>query len=116
MEKFIKPKFNIIQESEDLSHCVVSVEPLERGFGNTLGNTLRRVLLSSIPGASAFGVRINKVMHEFSTLPGVVEDVPTIILNIKQLAIKINDILNWNENQKIVLKLHGIKVIILLKT
>ncbi len=63
------------------------IEPLERGFGTTLGNALRRTLLSSIPGAAVTTVKINGVLHEFSTIPGVVEDVPEIILNVKQLAV-----------------------------
>ena len=64
------------------------VEPLERGFGTTLGNSLRRVLLSSLPGAAATSVRIDGVLHEFSTIPGVKEDVTEIILNIKELRVK----------------------------
>ena len=64
------------------------VEPLERGFGHTLGNSLRRVLLSSLPGAAASAVHIEGVQHEFSTIPGVKEDVTEIILNLKGLAVK----------------------------
>ena len=66
------------------------VEPLERGYGTTLGNSLRRVLLSSLPGAAVSSVKIQGVLHEFSTIPGVLEDVPEIILNIKGLAAKMH--------------------------
>ncbi len=66
------------------------VEPLERGYGITLGNSLRRILLSSLPGAAVTSIRVDTIMHEFSTVPGVKEDVPEIILNLKRLAIRIN--------------------------
>src|SRR5438034_6686981 len=66
------------------------VEPLERGFGITLGNALRRVLLSSLQGAAVTAVRIDGVLHEFSTLPGVIEDVTEIILNLKQVRLKLH--------------------------
>ena len=66
------------------------VEPLERGFGTTLGNALRRVLLSSIPGAAVTSVKIENVLHEFSTIPGVVEDVTQVILNLKELSFKLH--------------------------
>src|SRR6185436_4360279 len=65
------------------------IEPLERGFGVTLGNALRRVLLSSLQGAAVTAVRIDGVLHEFSTLPGVIEDVTEIILNLKQVRLKL---------------------------
>ncbi len=73
------------------NHGVFVVEPLERGFGTTLGNCLRRVLLSSLPGAAASSIKIDGVLHEFSTIPGVKEDVTEIILNIKELRIKMHD-------------------------
>src|SRR6202046_522678 len=66
------------------------IEPLERGFGITLGNALRRVLLSSIPGAAVTYVKIDGVLHEFSTIPGVVEDTVDLLLNLKGLPIKLN--------------------------
>ena len=66
-----------------------TIEPLERGFGHTLGNALRRVLLSSIQGASAVGVRVDGVLHEFSTIPGILEDVTEIVLNIKKIKLKL---------------------------
>ena len=66
------------------------VEPLERGYGTTLGNCMRRILLSSLPGAAITSVKIDGVLHEFSTIPGVKEDVTEIILNLKRLAVRIN--------------------------
>lgn len=83
-----KPSVQILEESEDKSYCKIAIEPLERGYGTTLGNSMRRVLLSSLPGSSISNIRIQGVLHEFSTIPGVLEDVPEIILNIKGLAIK----------------------------
>ncbi len=85
-----KPVIECKQVSEDGKYAQFVVEPLKRGFGNTLGNSLRRILLSSLPGAAATKVRIDGVLHEFSTVPGVSEDVTNIILNIKQLALKLN--------------------------
>lgn len=85
-----KPRIEVLELSEDGSYGKFVVEPLERGYGTTLGNSLRRVLLSSLPGASVSTVKIQGVLHEFSTIPGVLEDVPEIILNIKDLAIKMH--------------------------
>ena len=83
-----KPRIEILELSEDNSYGKFMVEPLERGYGTTLGNSLRRVLLSSLPGAAVSSIKIQGVLHEFSTVPGVLEDVPEIILNIKGLAAK----------------------------
>ena len=83
-----KPRIEILELSEDNSYGKFVVEPLERGYGTTLGNSLRRVLLSSLPGAAVSTIKIQGVLHEFSTLPGVLEDVPEIILNIKGIASK----------------------------
>ena len=83
-----KPKMAIAELSEDGRYGKFYWEPLERGYGITLGNSLRRVLLSSLPGAAATAVRIEGVLHEFSTVPGVKEDVTDIILNIKGLCLK----------------------------
>ena len=80
-----KPKIETELLSEDGTHGKFVVEPLERGFGTTLGNSLRRVLLSSLPGVAATSIRIDGVVHEFSTVPGVKEDVTEIVLNIKGL-------------------------------
>jgi DNA-directed RNA polymerase subunit alpha len=83
-----KPRIEILELSEDNSYGKFIVEPLERGYGTTLGNSLRRVLLSSLPGAAVSSIKIQGVLHEFSTIPGVLEDVPEIILNIKGIAAK----------------------------
>ncbi|MFV0440791.1 MAG: DNA-directed RNA polymerase subunit alpha [Lachnospirales bacterium] len=91
MFEFEKPRIEIADVSEDGLYGKFVVEPLERGYGATLGNSLRRILLSSLPGASVSDVKIEGVVHEFSTIPGVKEDVTEIILNLKQLAIKIDD-------------------------
>ena len=80
-----KPKVECVERSEDGTYARFEVEPLERGYGITLGNSIRRVLLSSLPGSAATSVKIDGVLHEFSTIPGVKEDVTEIILNIKQL-------------------------------
>src|SRR5690554_2376633 len=85
-----KPRIEVLELSEDGSYGKFVVEPLERGYGTTLGNSLRRVLLSSLPGASVSTIKIQGVLHEFSTIPGVLEDVPEIILNIKELAIRMH--------------------------
>ncbi|SUY48235.1 DNA-directed RNA polymerase subunit alpha [Clostridium putrefaciens] len=83
-----KPKIECIEISEDESYGKFVVEPLERGYGITLGNALRRILISSLPGVAARYVKIDGVLHEFSTVPGVKEDVTELILNIKSLALK----------------------------
>ncbi len=85
-----KPKIECVEVSEDNKYGKFVVEPLERGYGTTFGNSLRRMLLSSLPGVAATSVKIDGVLHEFSTIPGVKEDVTEIILNIKQLAIKLH--------------------------
>lgn len=85
-----KPRIECVEEIEEENYAKFVVEPLERGYGITLGNSLRRVLLSSLPGAAVTSVKIEGVLHEFSTIPGVVEDVTDIILNLKQLALKIH--------------------------
>ncbi|OEH93216.1 DNA-directed RNA polymerase subunit alpha [Bacillus solimangrovi] len=84
-----KPKIETVEISDDATFGKFVVEPLERGYGTTLGNSLRRILLSSLPGAAVTSVKIDGVQHEFSTVDGVVEDVTTIILNLKKLALKI---------------------------
>jgi len=87
--KKIESKLESVELSENNSYGRFVCEPLERGYGITLGNSLRRVLLSSLPGAAVTSVKIDGVLHEFSTIPGVHEDVSHIILNLKQLCIKI---------------------------
>ncbi len=89
-QELIKPAALDIQSSGDpLRKATIIAEPLERGFGMTLGNALRRILLSSLQGGAVTSVNIEGVLHEFSSIPGVREDVTDIILNIKQLAIKV---------------------------
>ena len=88
MFDFNKPKIEIAEMSEDKKYGKFVVEPLERGYGTTLGNSLRRIMLSSLPGAAVSQVKIDGVLHEFSSLPGVKEDVTEIIMNIKSLAIR----------------------------
>ncbi|MCI8281304.1 MAG: DNA-directed RNA polymerase subunit alpha [Lachnospiraceae bacterium] len=88
MFDFEKPKIEIAEISEDKKYGRFVVEPLERGYGTTLGNSLRRIMLSSLPGAAVTQVKIDGVLHEFSSIPGVKEDVTEIIMNIKNLALK----------------------------
>ena len=85
-----KPNIELVDMAEDGRYGKFIVSPLERGYGTTLGNSLRRILLSSLPGAAATSIKIEGVQHEFSTIPGVTEDVSEIILNIKKLAIKLH--------------------------
>lgn len=87
MMEIEKPKI-LLDELENGSHAIITVEPLEKGFGITIGNMLRRTLLSSLPGAAIVGVKIKNVLHEFSTIKGVSEDVPDIVLNLKSIAVK----------------------------
>lgn len=84
-----KPKIECIDMSEDNTYGKFVVEPLERGYGTTLGNSLRRVLLSSLPGVAVNSIKIDGVLHEFSTIQGVTEDVTEIIMNIKELSLKL---------------------------
>jgi DNA-directed RNA polymerase subunit alpha len=83
-----KPKIECVDRSKDNRYARFIVEPLERGYGITLGNSLRRIMLSSLPGSAVTSIKIEGVLHEFSTIPGVREDVAEIILNIKSLALK----------------------------
>ncbi len=87
---FEKPRIEIAEISEDGRYGKFVVQPLERGYGTTLGNSLRRILLSSLPGAAVSNIKIDGVLHEFSVIPGVKEDVTELILNLKNLAIKNN--------------------------
>jgi DNA-directed RNA polymerase subunit alpha len=85
-----KPRISMKKVSQDNNYGKFVVEPLERGFGNTFGNSLRRILLSSLPGVAATSIKIDGIMHEFSTIPGVKEDVTEIVLNIKDLNAKLH--------------------------
>ncbi|MDO4618602.1 MAG: DNA-directed RNA polymerase subunit alpha, partial [Clostridia bacterium] len=85
-----KPNIECTEISEDGKYGKFTVGPLERGYGTTIGNSLRRILLSSLPGAACTSIKIEGVQHEFSTVPGVLEDVTEIILNLKKMAIKLH--------------------------
>ncbi len=90
MQKFERANFEVKEYNEAENYGKFVFEPLERGFGTTIGNALRRVLLSSLPGAAVFSIKIDGVFHEFTSVPGVVEDVTLMILNIKKLIMKID--------------------------
>lgn len=94
MFDFDRPNIEVAEISEDKKYGKFVVEPLERGYGITLGNCLRRIMLASLPGAAVSQVKIDGVLHEFSSIPGVKEDVTEIIMNIKSLAIKNNSTSN----------------------
>lgn len=91
MQKFERPKYKIESMEEKDNYGKFVISPLERGFGTTIGNTLRRVMLSSLPGGAVYSVKIDGIFHEFSSIKGVKEDVTLIILNIKNLILKIHD-------------------------
>ncbi|MBO7078377.1 MAG: DNA-directed RNA polymerase subunit alpha [Bacilli bacterium] len=103
MLNFEKPIYKITEYVEDKNYGKFELEPLERGFGTTLGNALRRIMLSSMPGSAIVAVKIDGVMHEFQTMSGIVEDVTTIVLNLKNIVVKNNS----EEDQ--VLKLYADK-------
>ena len=90
MFEFEKPRIEIVEISDDNKYGKFVVEPLERGYGITLGNSLRRIMLSSLPGTAVSQVKIDGVLHEFSSIPGVKEDVTEIILNLKTIIFTIN--------------------------
>ena len=103
MLNFEKPIYKITEYIEDKNYGKFELEPLERGFGTTLGNALRRIMLSSMPGSAIVAVKIDGVMHEFQTMEGIVEDVTAIVLNLKNIVVK-----NNSEEEKI-LKLYSDK-------
>ena len=105
MFEFEKAKIEIVEISDDNKYGKFVVEPLERGYGITLGNSLRRIMLSSLPGAAVSLVKIKGVLHEFSSIPGVKEDVTEIIMNIKDLCIKNNS--STNERKTAYLEASG---------
>mgnify|MGYP000238418343 FL=1 len=96
MIKFEKPDYKITEYQESNHYAKFEIEPLERGFGTTIGNAMRRVLLSSLPGSAVTSIKIDGVLHEFQKIEGVVEDVTTIVLNIKNLVVK-----NHSNEQKV---------------
>ena len=85
---FEKPEYKITEYVEKNNYGKFEIEPLERGFGTTIGNALRRVMLSSMPGSAITSVKIDGVMHEFQKIDGIIEDVTTIVLNLKSVVIK----------------------------
>ena len=91
MFDFNKPNIEITDVSDDKKYGRFVVEPLERGYGTTLGNALRRIMLSSLPGAAISSVKIDGVLHEFSSIPGVKEDVTEIIMNLKSCLLYTSD-------------------------
>lgn len=103
MLNFEKPIYKITEYVEDKNYGKFELEPLERGFGTTLGNALRRVMLSSMPGSAIVAVKIDGVMHEFQTMDGIVEDVTTIVLNLKNVVVK------KNVEEEVILKLYADK-------
>ncbi len=109
MFEFEKPRIEIVEQSDDNKYGRFVVEPLERGYGTTLGNSLRRIMLSSLPGTAVSFVKIKGVLHEFTSIPGVKEDVTEIIMNIKDLHIKNNS--NLNEPKTAYIEAEGDKVV-----
>ncbi|MCR5053982.1 MAG: DNA-directed RNA polymerase subunit alpha [Lachnospiraceae bacterium] len=109
MFDFEKPNIEVVEISEDKKYGRFVVEPLERGYGTTLGNSLRRIMLSSLPGTAVSQVKIDGVLHEFSSIPGAKEDVTEIIMNIKELALRNNS--NSDEPKKAYIDFEGEGVI-----
>ena len=103
MIEFEKPNIECIETDEKRNYSKFVCEPLERGYGMTIGNSLRRILLSSLPGAAITSVKIDGVVHEFSTVAGVVEDIPEIIVNLKCVRLKMHD----NEDKNISIDFKG---------
>lgn len=101
MFKFEKPDYKVVEYIENNNFGKFVLEPLERGFGNTLGNALRRIMLSSLPGNAITSVYIEGVAHEFQKIDGVIEDVPTIVLNLKNIVIK-----NHTDDNSKIMQLH----------
>lgn len=97
MIEFEKPNIECLEIDETNNYAKFVCEPLERGYGVTIGNSLRRILLSSLPGCAITSVKIEGVLHEFSTIPNVVEDVPEVIVNLKNVRIKIR----WKRRKNI---------------
>ncbi len=97
MIKFEKPDYKIVEAMESNSFAKFELDPLERGFGTTIGNALRRVMLSSLPGSAVTSVKIDGVMHEFQKIEGVVEDVTAIVLSLKKLVVK-----NYSNTSKVI--------------
>ena len=103
MQKFEKANFNIANYDETDNYGKFVIEPLERGFGTTLGNSLRRVLLSSLPGSAVYAIKVQGAIHEFSAVDGVVEDVTSIILNLKKLVFDVDS----DESATMIIEVEG---------
>ena len=103
MIEFERPNIKCLEIDNETNYAKFVCEPLERGYGVTIGNSLRRILLSSLPGAAITSVKIEGVVHEFSTIPNVVEDVPEIIVNLKMVRLKLNE----NEEKTIRIDVKG---------
>lgn len=101
MIEFERPNIECIKIDDKNNYSKFVCEPLERGYGVTIGNSLRRILLSSLPGCAITSVKIDGVLHEFSSIPNVVEDVPEIIVNLKNIRLKFDE----NEEKKITYRL-----------
>ena len=108
MKKYEKPEFKIATYDATSNYGHFVIEPLERGFGLTLGNALRRVLLSSLPGASVYAIEVEGARHEFSSLDGIEEDVTSIVLNLKELVLSIDDATESNHKLTIDFKGEGV--------
>ncbi|AVP49694.1 DNA-directed RNA polymerase subunit alpha [Williamsoniiplasma luminosum] len=106
MKQFMRPEFTLLNEEKDRSYGKFMVEPLERGFGTTLGNAIRRTLLSATPGAAVFAIKLTGAAHEFTAIPGIVENVSRIILNIKQLVLSI-DAKMYKDDEVVEIKLNS---------
>ena len=104
-----KPRIECVEKDADNNYGKFVIEPLERGYGTTLGNSLRRVLLSSLPGAAVTSIKIDGVLHEFSTIAGVLEDTTEMILNIKQMVLRYDG----NERKLIRMEQKGPKMYVL---
>ncbi len=109
MKKFEKPEFKIASYDTTSNYGHFVIEPLERGFGMTIGNALRRVLLSSLPGASVYAIEVEGARHEFSSLEGIEEDVTSIVLNLKSLVLKIDE--DVDSNYKLTINVQESKVV-----
>ncbi|AUB32070.1 DNA-directed RNA polymerase subunit alpha [Spiroplasma floricola] len=109
MKQFSRPEFNLLKEEKNRNYGEFKVEPLERGFGTTLGNAIRRTLLSSTPGAAVYAIKIAGAAHEFTSINGIVENVSRIILNLKKLALKI-DTKIFEDDEVVELKVNSTRV------
>ncbi|WP_338984876.1 DNA-directed RNA polymerase subunit alpha [Spiroplasma endosymbiont of Diplazon laetatorius] len=109
MKQFSRPEFNLLKEEKNRNYGEFKVEPLERGFGTTLGNAIRRTLLSSTPGAAVYAIKIVGAAHEFTSINGIVENVSRIILNLKKLALKIDSKI-FEDDEVVELKINSTRV------